>query len=171
MSTTQAVARRGGRGGGGGGAAAAADDSAVQQANGQQQAPVEAQAPAQPAGLATRNPRPHPHSRYPVTNCGNRFWSVAQGLIFRGLIIYFITSFFRGRSAPQTAGTGGPNSPLTGAKPVISSSNLFTNGTVMVMNASLTHSLSPTDPSLLSTVTTRIFCAIYQSENNKQLIC
>ncbi|CAG2107140.1 unnamed protein product [Medioppia subpectinata] len=126
MSTTQAVARRGGRGGGGGGAAAAADDSAVQQANGQQQAPVEAQAPAQPAGLATRDPRPH----YPVTN-RNRFWSVAQGLIFRGLIIYFITSFFRGRSAPQTAGTGGPNSPLTGAKPVISSSNLFTNGTVM----------------------------------------
>ncbi|CAG2174857.1 unnamed protein product, partial [Oppiella nova] len=60
---------------------------------------------------------------------GSRFWSVAQGLIFRALIIYFITSFFRKSSTPATGGAG--SGGLANTKPAISSSNLFTNGTVM----------------------------------------
>ncbi|XP_054158677.1 putative lipid scramblase CLPTM1 [Oppia nitens] len=71
--------------------------------------------------LEQQQPPPQPQ--------GSRFWSVAQGLIFRALIIYFITSFFRGKSTPpqQTPGAdGGPN-----MKPAIASSNLFPNGTVM----------------------------------------
>lgn len=60
---------------------------------------------------------------------GSRIWSTVQGLLFRAMIIYFITSFFRRPSTPPT-----PTVPGKAAQP---SSNLFANGTIFVSKYNL----------------------------------
>lgn len=53
------------------------------------------------------------------------FLSILKSIIIRGLIIYFVTSFFR-RPAPQTTtNTVGPSVPSIAAR------NLFPNGTAL----------------------------------------
>lgn len=58
----------------------------------------------------------------------NSTWSMVRGLAFRFLIIYFVTSFFRGKSPAPAADTPGTPS-ASSFKP---SSNLFEKNTVMV---------------------------------------
>jgi len=53
--------------------------------------------------------------------------SVAKSMVMRGLVIYFIMSFFRKTPAPTTTGPAGV--PQTVANPAI---NIFDNGTLMV---------------------------------------
>ncbi|RWS05666.1 cleft lip and palate transmembrane protein 1-like protein [Dinothrombium tinctorium] len=54
----------------------------------------------------------------------NSFWGIARGLIFRFMIIYFITSYFR---RPQESTQTSKGAPAL----VKQSSNLFENGTLM----------------------------------------
>lgn len=61
------------------------------------------------------------------------FLSVAKSLIVRGLIIYFISSFFRGPKAPQSTNIS-PAGPVTQAK------NIFTDGTPLTLYIYLSES-------------------------------
>jgi hypothetical protein len=54
------------------------------------------------------------------------FMSVVKSMVMRGLVIYFIMSFFRKPQAPVT-GPGG--APQTVSSPAI---NIYENGTLMV---------------------------------------
>ncbi|RWS31947.1 cleft lip and palate transmembrane protein 1-like protein [Leptotrombidium deliense] len=54
----------------------------------------------------------------------NSFWGIARGLIFRFMIIYLITSYFR---RPQDTSNTSSGSSI----PTRQSSNLFVNGTIM----------------------------------------
>lgn len=58
----------------------------------------------------------------------NSFWGILRGLIFRMMIIYFISSWFRKPSTPPVGpkGAGPPGSPFG------PSSNLFSAGTIFV---------------------------------------
>lgn len=65
-------------------------------------------------------------ARQPST--AESFFAVTKSLIIRGLVIYFISSFFRKPQPTQDVGTGGTPLP-----PKIPSLNLFENGTSMEM--------------------------------------
>jgi len=66
------------------------------------------------------------------------FFAVTKSLIIRALIIYFITSFFRSRSAPQT--TVGPAGSVP-TPAAAAARNMFENGTQMSLHIYLTESL------------------------------
>lgn len=55
---------------------------------------------------------------------GQGFWNMAKGLIFRIMVIYFISSMFK--KSPQAPTTS------EGVVRPLPSSNLFENGTIMV---------------------------------------
>jgi hypothetical protein len=57
------------------------------------------------------------------------FMSVVKSMVIRGMVIYFIMSFFRKQAAPVVPTTGPDGSPLVMSSPAI---NIFENGTLMV---------------------------------------
>lgn len=59
------------------------------------------------------------------------FFSILKSIIVRGLIIYFVTSFFR-RPAPQT--TTNPSGPSGPTVPSIAARNFFPNGTALTLH-------------------------------------
>lgn len=56
------------------------------------------------------------------------YWSILKGILFRALIIYLITSFFR---RPQTTTPNAEGGTQVAETTRIASSNLFSNGTIM----------------------------------------
>lgn len=57
------------------------------------------------------------------------FMSVVKSMVIRGLVIYFIMSFFRKPAAPVVPSTGPDGAPQMISSPAI---NIFENGTLMV---------------------------------------
>jgi hypothetical protein len=57
------------------------------------------------------------------------FMSVAKSMVIRGMVIYFVMSFFRKQAAPVVPTTGPDGSPQVMSSPAI---NIFENGTFMV---------------------------------------
>lgn len=55
--------------------------------------------------------------------------SVVKSMVIRGMVIYFIMSFFRKQAAPVVPTTGPDGAPQVISNPAI---NIFENGTYMV---------------------------------------